>query len=168
MGQEFSFDVELSTMQCGFNAALYFVGMTANDGGAENGTNYCDAQAVGGTYCSEMDIMEANTKAQRYTTHACVDACGSWTDGVSECKGNGSPSTVCDQSGCGLNPFRYGPGSTYNAEFNNAKWHGPRTDGTEYALDSSQLFTAVTQFHTDSSGELTNIARFYLQKGARV
>eukprot|EP00729_Bicosta_minor_P006300 gene6300-27644_t len=40
--QEFTFDVELSTMPCGFNAALYFVGMNANEGGAENGTNYCD------------------------------------------------------------------------------------------------------------------------------
>ena len=52
-------------MGCGFNAALYFVGMTANDGGAESGTNYCDAQAVGGTYCSEMDLFEANTEAQQ-------------------------------------------------------------------------------------------------------
>ena len=26
-GQEFTFDVELSSMPCGFNAALYFVGM---------------------------------------------------------------------------------------------------------------------------------------------
>ena len=36
---------------------------------------------------SEMDIMEANTVAQQYTTHACIDACGSHTTGVSECKG---------------------------------------------------------------------------------
>ena len=43
--QEFTFEVALSSMACGFNAALYFVGMTANQGGAENGTNYCDAQA---------------------------------------------------------------------------------------------------------------------------
>ena len=64
-GKEFSFQVELSTMPCGFNAALYFVGMTANQGGAENGTNYCDAQAVTGTYCSEMEVMEANTVAQQ-------------------------------------------------------------------------------------------------------
>ena len=73
--QEFTFDVELSSMPCGFNAALYFVGMTANEGGAENGTLYCDAQAVGGTFCSEMDVLEANTVAQQYTTHACTDAC---------------------------------------------------------------------------------------------
>jgi cellulose 1,4-beta-cellobiosidase len=64
-GKEFSFQVELSTMACGFNAALYFVGMTANRGGAENGTNYCDAQAVTGTYCSELDVMEANRVAQQ-------------------------------------------------------------------------------------------------------
>ena len=159
--------------------------MDANEGGAEDGTKYCDAQAVDGTFCSEMDIMEANTEAscappcggpphvraagaaravdspsapahhppgsvcfsqhrrrcpaagiftspsrvrrrppppivvhrprsarmctpqaQQFTTHACIDACGSYTSGVKQCEGNGSPSTVCDQNGCGLNPFR--------------------------------------------------------------
>ena len=39
-----------------------------------------------------------------------------------QCKGTGAPSTVCDQSGCGLNPFRYGPGTTYDLEANNAEW----------------------------------------------
>jgi hypothetical protein len=163
--QEFTFDAEMSTMGCGFNAALYFVGMTENQGGAVNGTNYCDAQAVGGTFCSEMDIMEANTVAQQYTTHACVDACASHTTGVSQCKGTGSPSTVCDQSGCGLNPFRYGPGTSYNLENPNPKWHGP---SSAYALDSSKKFTVVTQFHADSAGELLNITRFYVQSGARI
>jgi len=154
----------MSTMGCGFNAALYFVGMTENQGEAMNGTNYCDAQAVGGTFCSEMDIMEANTVAQQYTTHACVDACASHTTGVSQCKGTGSPSTVCDQSGCGLNPFRYGPGTSYNSETSNPKWHGPSSD---YSLDSSKKFTVVTQFNADSAGELLNITRFYVQKGIR-
>merc|ERR1711865_1099465 len=98
--REFAFNVELSSMPCGFNAALYFVGMTDNQGGAQNGTNYCDAQAVDGTFCSEMDILEANTEAQQYTTHACTDSCGSYSE-VSECKGApGSASSVCDQNGC--------------------------------------------------------------------
>jgi len=163
---EFTFDVELSSMSCGFNAALYFVGMTANEGGAENGTNYCDAQAVGGTFCSEMDIMEANTRAQQYTTHACIDTCGSFSTDAPECKGTGSPSTVCDQSGCGLNPFRYGKGTTYNAEFNNDKWHGV---GSGFALDSSKPFTVVTQFHADPETKvLAKIARFYMQENKRV
>ena len=109
--QEFSFDMELSSMPCGFNAALYFVGMAENEGGAENGTNYCDAQAVAGTFCSEVGVLESNTQAQQHTRHACVDACGSFSAAASECQGTGSPSTVCDQNGCGLNPFRYGPGT---------------------------------------------------------
>ena len=33
--------------------------------------------------------MEANTEAQQYTTHACIDACGSHTTGVKECQGTG-------------------------------------------------------------------------------
>merc|ERR1719326_1246855 len=109
--------------------------MTANKGAAEDGTNYCDAQAVTGTFCSEMDLFEGNTVAQQYTTHGCIDACASYTEGVSECEGTGSPKTVCDQSGCGLNPFRYGPGTTYNSETSNPNWHGPSTD---YSLDSSK------------------------------
>jgi len=158
-GQEFTFDVELSTMTCGFNAALYFVGMTENQGGAENGTNYCDAQAVGGTFCSELDLFEGNTVAQQYTTHGCVDACASYTEGVSECEYTGSPKTVCDQSGCGLNPFRYGPGTSYNEETNNDQWLG---FGSDYEIDTSKPFTVTTQFHD------MNISRFYLQNGQRI
>ena len=165
-GSEFTFDVELSSLPCGFNAALYFVGMAANEGGAESGTQYCDAQAVAGTFCSEMDLFEANTEAQQFTTHACVDACGSFTTGVTECKGTMSPSTVCDQSGCGLNPFRYGPGTTYNSEYDNAGWYGP---GAGHALDSTKVFTAVTQFHVNAATDvLANITRFYLQGGNRI
>ena len=174
-GQEFTFDVELSSMPCGFNAALYFVGMTANEGGAENGTKYCDAQAVTDTLCSEIDVLEANTDAQQYTSHACLDACGSYSTSA-QCKSDpGKPSTIYDQNGCGLNPFRYGPGTTYNTETNHENWYGP---GATNALDSTQPFTVVTQFNDDAGGGgggdaeggpgLGSITRFYVQKGKRV
>lgn len=51
--QEFTFDVDLSKLPCGFNGALYFVSMDADGGlkkystnkaGAKYGTGYCDAQ----------------------------------------------------------------------------------------------------------------------------
>ena len=85
-----------------------------------------------------MDVLEANTKAQQYTTHACVDACGSYTTSAPECKGNGSPSYVCDQNGCGLNPFRYGPGTTYNT--------GARGANTYlYAFSHSALTLALAR-----------------------
>merc|ERR1719313_1552504 len=114
--------------------------MAANAGSAQLGTGYCDAQAVAGTFCSEMDVLEANAVAQQYTTHACVDACGSFSADP-QCKGKeGVPASVCDQNGCGLNPFRYGPGTTYDQEYNNARWYGK---GPGSKLDSTQRFTVV-------------------------
>ncbi|KAK0624437.1 cellobiohydrolase from Melanocarpus Albomyces complexed with Cellotetraose [Immersiella caudata] len=53
LGNEFTFDVDLSTVGCGINSALYFVAMDAdggmakfptNEAGAKYGTGYCDAQ----------------------------------------------------------------------------------------------------------------------------
>lgn len=53
LNKEISFQVDPSTLVCGLNGALYFVGMDADGGtaryptnlaGAEYGTGYCDAQ----------------------------------------------------------------------------------------------------------------------------
>jgi cellulose 1,4-beta-cellobiosidase len=51
VGQEFTFDVDVSKVPCGVNGALYFSEMdgtgsksTANPAGAAYGTGYCDAQ----------------------------------------------------------------------------------------------------------------------------
>lgn len=54
-GNELAFDVDLSTVDCGLNAALYFVAMDSDGGmssepnnkaGAKYGTGYCDAQCA--------------------------------------------------------------------------------------------------------------------------
>jgi len=52
LNKEFTFDVDVSTLECGLNGAVYFVEMEANGGlgkgnntaGAKFGTGYCDAQ----------------------------------------------------------------------------------------------------------------------------
>ena len=55
LGNELSFDVDLSTVPCGMNSALYFVAMEpdggmssypVNEAGARYGTGYCDAQCA--------------------------------------------------------------------------------------------------------------------------
>ena len=53
-GNEFAFDVDLATVECGINSAMYFLSMDADGGverfkplnqaGAGYGTGYCDAQ----------------------------------------------------------------------------------------------------------------------------
>merc|ERR1719471_2468355 len=52
LNREFTFDVDISTLECGLNGAVYFVEMEADGGrglgnntaGARYGTGYCDAQ----------------------------------------------------------------------------------------------------------------------------
>merc|ERR1711933_647108 len=85
--REFSVDVDVKSLTCGMNGALYFVAMDAdggkglnnNEAGAKFGTGYCDAQCphdikwFGGTAnvdgamgscCTELDIWEANREAR--------------------------------------------------------------------------------------------------------
>jgi len=55
MNNEFAFDIDLSTVECGMNSALYFVPMKpdggladeeGNEAGAKYGVGYCDAQCA--------------------------------------------------------------------------------------------------------------------------
>lgn len=55
LNNEFAFDVDLSSVECGMNSALYFVAMKEDGGlssepnnkaGAKYGTGYCDAQCA--------------------------------------------------------------------------------------------------------------------------
>ncbi|KAL7948252.1 glycoside hydrolase family 7 protein [Trichoderma barbatum] len=153
-GQELSFDVDLSTLPCGENGALYLSEMDATGGanqyntaGANYGSGYCDAQCPVQTWkngtlntnrsgycCNEMDILEANSRANAFTPHSCT-------------------ATACDSSGCGFNPYASG--------FRN--YYAP--GGT---LDTSKVFTSITQFNTDNglpSGNLVSITRKYRQNG---
>lgn len=154
LGQELSFDVDLSTLPCGENGALYLTEMDAsggrneyNTGGARYGSGYCDAQCPVETFkngtlnvdssgycCNEMDILESNSLAAAFTPHPCA------ADG-----------SDCDKSGCGFNPYSQGyedywaPGGT---------------------VDTSKPFTVITQFITDdgtTTGTLSQIKRIYQQ-----
>lgn len=155
-GQELSFNVDLSTLPCGENGALYLAEMDAsggraeyNTGGARYGAGYCDAQcpvptfrngtlntASAGYCCNEMDILEANSRAAAFTPHPCAD------DGSN-----------CDRGGCGLNPYSLG-------------YPGYWAPGSGAVVDTSKPFTVVTQFVTDdetTTGTLSQIRRIYKQ-----
>ena len=156
-----------------------------NDAGAAYGTGYCDAQCPHdvkwingeanmeewepsesdenagfgkyGTCCGEMDIWEANSQSQAYTSHPCTIE-GQYRCEGTECGDNASDERydgVCDKDGCDYASFRLGDQSFW----------GP---GSEFTVDSSQVVTVVTQFITadgTDTGELVEIRRKYVQNG---
>jgi len=70
LNREFSFDVDVSTLPCGMNAALYFVEMPAdgdkggaNNAGAKFGTGYCDAQ------CPHMKFIKDKANIEGWKSH---------------------------------------------------------------------------------------------------
>lgn len=176
--REFTLDVDVSTLACGMNGAVYFIEMEADGGkgtgnntaGAMYGTGYCDAQcpydvkyqegevnmgADRGMCCHELDIWEANARAKAFTTHPCSVDGPLRCEGL-DCGGEGDRyKGVCDKDGCDLNPFRMGDHSFYGA-------------GMDFQLDSSKPMTVVTQFLTEDgtdTGDLAEIRRIYVQDG---
>lgn len=97
-----------------------------------------------------MDILESNALVQDMTPHACN------ISGVYLCTGNdecGQDGGVCDEWGCGWNPYIY----------NVTEFYGP---AEKYTIDTQRKFTVVTQFITNdgtSSGGLAEIRRLYIQ-----
>ena len=70
LGGSISFDVDISMSGCGCLTALYTVAMPATENSWDE-FKYCDANQVGGYFCPEFDIMEANRHAYRSTAHSC-------------------------------------------------------------------------------------------------
>jgi len=175
LNREFTLDVDVSSLECGLNGAVYFVEMDAlggkgkdagNGAGAKYGTGYCDAQCPHekfernetlGICCVEMDIWEANKRSAAYTSHPCS------TVGPTRCSGidcgygdNGERwKGLCDKDGCDMNAHRMG----------SPNYYGP---GSNFTVDTTKPLTVVTQFLTSDgtdNGFLTEIRRLYLQDG---
>ncbi|EFP80732.1 uncharacterized protein PGTG_06688 [Puccinia graminis f. sp. tritici CRL 75-36-700-3] len=151
----------------------------SNAAGAKYGTGYCDAKcpkdikwvegqanikgwkADGegsgkgdmGVCCPEMDVWEANSFAQAFTSHTCNpltskvctgDQCGD----TSANRYNG----FCDKDGCDFASYRFGAQDFY---------------GQGKKLDTSKKFTVITQFITQGNtnkGELIEVRRMYLRQ----
>jgi cellulase len=94
-----------------------------------------------------MDIWEANARSNQIAPHTCNET-GLYLCEGDECGSNG----VCDKNGCGWNPYR----------LNQTTYYG---EGPSFEVDTTKLFTVVTQFPADASGNLTEITRLYVQDG---
>ena len=70
VGAVLEYDMDMSQVGCGCLTALYTVSMPGLDNNSDP-FQYCDANQVGGHWCPEFDIMEANKYAFHVTGHTC-------------------------------------------------------------------------------------------------
>ena len=114
LGGSMEYDVDLSQVGCNCNAALYLIEMPAKNAngsfraGESDGMYYCDANQIGGAFCPEFDIMEANIFAYRAVNHHCDDPSNghySWCDREGSC----AVDIITDFP----DTDPYGPGSSY-------------------------------------------------------
>ena len=93
MGGYVEYDVDVSRQECNCVAAFYAIKMPGkNPDGSYHYTDpfaYCDANKVGGLYCPEFDLMEANKVGFNGTAHKCdaPSAAGYYNncDGAGQC-----------------------------------------------------------------------------------
>jgi len=142
LGGKIKYNVDLSQAGCGCVTALYTVLMPAVDNNSDP-FKYCDANQVGGHWCPEFDIMEANKYAFRAVGHAC------------DAPDNSGKFHNCDRSGeCHIDVL------TNNLQ----KDYGPSITNT---INTERAFSVETSFH-ESSGVFTGYTTVLEQDGKQV
>jgi len=191
LGNEFTFDVDVSKLPCGLNGALYFVSMdkdggvskhSGNKAGAKYGTGYCDSQCprdlkfIAGTANSEgWEASDINPNGGVGAMGACCAEMDIWeANSISTAYTPHPCSTneyhTCSGDSCGgtYSADRYGgtcdpDGCDFNSfRQGNETFYGP---GNDFTINTNQKVTVVTQFLTNSAGKLSEIRRVYVQNG---
>ncbi|WYZ46185.1 hypothetical protein EsH8_IX_000410 [Colletotrichum jinshuiense] len=190
MGNEFAFDVELSTLACGLNGALYFVSMDADGGqqrfptnkaGAKYGTGYCDSQCARDLkFINGIANVEGwNTGSDENTGIGGLGACCAEMD-IWEAN---SISTAFTPHPCQNNAYHSCNGISCGGTYSEERYVGDcDPDGCDYnpyrhgsldfygkggLVDTSKKFTVVTQFH-GSGSNLQEISMYFIQNGKKI
>ncbi|KAI2610532.1 glycoside hydrolase family 7 protein [Hypoxylon sp. NC1633] len=185
-GNEFTFDVDLSTVDCGLNAALYFVAMeedggkasySTNKAGAKYGTGYCDAQCardlkfVGGKANVEgwnPSTNDPNAGVGPYG--ACCAELDVWESNAHSFAFTPHPCStneyhVCEEDNCGgtYSPDRFaGKCDANGCDYNPYRMGNQDFYGAGKTLDTSKKFTVVTQFAENK------FSQFFVQNGKKI
>ncbi|EJD00590.1 cellobiohydrolaseI [Fomitiporia mediterranea MF3/22] len=188
--QEFTFDVDMSTLPCGLNGALYFVEMDSDGGvskfpsnkaGAKFGTGYCDTQCPqdikfinGEANVEGWEPSASDPNAGTGQFGTCCNEMDVWeansmgaavTPHVCTVQGQ----TRCEGTDCGAGDDRYdGVCDKDGCDFNSFRMGDQTFLGPGMTVDTSQKITVVTQFLTadnTTTGQLSEIRRIYVQNG---
>ncbi|KAF9893583.1 hypothetical protein FE257_010895 [Aspergillus nanangensis] len=187
LGNEFTFDVDVSGLPCGLNGALYFTSMDADGGvakydtnkaGAKYGTGYCDSQCP-----RDMKFINGMANVEGWTPsdgdkNAGVGGHGSCCPEMDIWEANSISTaytphpcdsveqTMCEGDECGgtYSETRYaGTCDPDGCDFNSYRMGNTSFYGPGGIVDTASPMTVVTQFIGE--GSLTEIKRFYVQNG---
>ncbi|TCD66503.1 CENP-B protein 1 [Steccherinum ochraceum] len=187
LNQEFTFDVDVSTLPCGLNGALYFSEMAADGGmstqpnnkaGAKFGTGYCDSQCprdlkfINGQANVEGWSGDSNSaNSGKGSNGACCNEMDIWEANSMAaaftphpCAGDGLQ--VCTGDAC--NGGTAGLCDPSGCDFNSFRMGDETFYGAGLTVDTTKPFTVVTQFLTSdntTTGTLSEIRRLYVQNG---
>lgn len=191
--KELSFDVDLSNMPCGTNAAIYFSEMEKtgnlganNKAGAPYGTGYCDGQCardlkwVNGKANSEgwtPNTADPYNNSGEGDMGACCAEMDIWEANMVATAFTPHPAekaglNVCiGDEECGrqdgdrfISPTDR-DGCDVNAyRMGDKTFYGP---GPEFQVNTQQPFKVVTRFHAPE-GVLTGIEQLYVQNGQEI
>ncbi|KAI1337008.1 glycoside hydrolase [Xylariaceae sp. FL0016] len=189
LGNEFTFDVDVSKLGCGLNGALYFVSMdedggkskySSNKAGAKYGTGYCDAQCPRDLKFIDGKANSAQWSPSSNDENAGVGEMGSCCSEMDIWEAN-SISTAytphpcetigqhsCTGDGCGgtYSSTRYaGDCDPDGCDFNSYRQGVKDFYGKGMTVDTGSKFTVITQFIKGADGNLESIKRFYQQGG---
>ncbi|KXH62522.1 glycosyl hydrolase family 7 [Colletotrichum nymphaeae SA-01] len=191
LGNEFTFDVDVSNIGCGLNGALYFVSMdldgglskfSTNKAGAKYGTGYCDSQCPrdvkfinGVANVDGWNPSSNDANGGVGNLGACCAEMDIWeANKISTaytphpCQNSAYHSCTGNACGGTYSTDRYaGDCDPDGCDFNsyrqgNKLFYGP---GSGFTLDTTQKLSIVTQFIKGSDGVLSEIKRFYVQNG---
>ncbi|KAH7171000.1 putative exoglucanase type C precursor [Dactylonectria macrodidyma] len=191
LGNEFTFDVDVSGISCGLNGALYFVSMdedggkakySGNKAGAKYGTGYCDSQCprdvkfingqanVAGWVPSTSDINSGVGNLGTCCPEMDIWEANDISTAYTPHPCDSLTQTSCTGNACGgtYSETRYAgtcdpDGCDFNAYRQGDKtFYGP---GSNFDVDTTKKMTVVTQFIKGSNGKLSEIKRFYVQNG---
>ncbi|KAK4182513.1 glycoside hydrolase [Podospora australis] len=186
MNNEFTFDVDLSTVECGLNSALYFVAMeedggmksySTNKAGAKYGTGYCDAQCardlkfVGGKANVEGWRPSSNDPNAGVGPYGgCCAEIDIWESNAHAyaftphaCENNNYH--VCETNTCGgtYSEDRFAGGCDANGcDYNPYRMGNTEFYGKGKTVDTSKKFTVVTQFRDN------RLTQFFVQNNRKI
>ncbi|RYP58661.1 hypothetical protein DL769_008847 [Monosporascus sp. CRB-8-3] len=186
LNNEFAFDVDLSTVECGINSALYFVAMEedggtasypSNKAGAKYGTGYCDAQCardlkfIGGKGNIEgWEPSDSDPNAGVGAMGSCCAEIDVWESNSHSFAFTPHPCTeneyhVCRDKDCGgtYSDDRFaGKCDANGCDYNPYRMGNTNFYGKGKTVDTSKKFTVVSRF------ENNKLTQFFVQNGKKI